>query len=325
MATAEGSTLLAFPGLQPGQAQLVRLPPLDSTSAAPSPPLAHNSAAAPFPSITIILAHTTHLSALSTNSVGSILATTSTKGTLVRIWEVERGFRCVRELRRGLDEARIFGVACSLDGGRVSVTSDKGTVHIWDLGSGDGHRREESSEYVSSRARARIMLTRCTESSKKTQLKLLQPYLPKYFSSEWSHSQFRLPAPAPTASRLPFSLSTASTLSGERSSTPTVEDDVCISTWIEVEIPLANPPEREAVKGKMREQPREVERPTRKESQVIALTRSGGWYRIAPQSENVMVGGRGEAGKTASFGLEKDTATDGVLLEHRKFGAKDGW
>lgn len=42
-------------------------------------------------------------------------------------------FRCVRELRRGLDEAKIFGVALRADGEAVAVTSDKGTIHIWDL------------------------------------------------------------------------------------------------------------------------------------------------------------------------------------------------
>lgn len=149
LATEEGSTLLAFPGLQPGQVQLVRLPPLDSTIAPLPPPPSHNPAAAPFPSVTVILAHTTHLSALSTNAAGSILATASTKGTLVRIWEVERGFRCIRELRRGLDEARIFGVSCSADGQKIAVTSDKGTVHIWDLRLPAGDRRkEETAEYV---------------------------------------------------------------------------------------------------------------------------------------------------------------------------------
>lgn len=145
LATEEGSTLLAFPGLQSGQVQLVRLPPLDSTVPSPPPLPSHDPAVAPFPSITIILAHTTPLSALSTNSAGSILATASTKGTLVRIWEMERSYRCVRELRRGLDEAKIFGVSCSVDGRKIAVTSDKGTVHIWDLRLQAGDRRKEEA------------------------------------------------------------------------------------------------------------------------------------------------------------------------------------
>jgi len=74
------------------------------------------------------------------------------------------------------------------------------------------------------------------------QFNILKPYLPKYFSSEWSHSQFRLPPPAPPASRLPFSLSQATEAGsagpgGSRSATPTVEDDVCICSWVEVDVP----------------------------------------------------------------------------------------
>lgn len=173
-------------------------------------------------------------------------------------------------------------------------------------------------------------------SSKKSQLKVLQPYLPKYFSSEWSHAQFRLPPPAAIASRLPFSLSTATTSAGgERASTPTLEDDVCISTWIEVEVPGGG---SEAAEGEMRKGTAREEKEnrqggrdrsaplhTRTESQIVAMTHSGGWYRISLATENSTRELSGTPAKSASFGLGKDSATECSLVEHRKFGAKDGW
>ena len=174
-------------------------------------------------------------------------------------------------------------------------------------------------------------------SSKKSQLKVLQPYLPKYFSSEWSHAQFRLPPPAAIASRLPFSLSTATTSAGgERAATPTLEDDVCVSTWIEVEVPSGRWEAEEGEMGKgtargeekvNRQGGRDRSAPlrTRTESQIVAMTHSGGWYRISLATEDPARELSGTPAKSASFGSGKDSATECSLVEHRKFGAKDGW
>ncbi|KAK4702982.1 hypothetical protein P7C70_g3229, partial [Phenoliferia sp. Uapishka_3] len=150
LATDEGSTLLAFPGRQPGQVQLVRLPPLDSRDSPLPPPPSHDPTTTPFPSVSIILAHTTSLSALSTTPSGSLIATASEKGTLVRIWDPNTS-HLVKELRRGTDSAEIFGISFRRDGGAVCVSSDKGTVHVWDLGTAREEKRKseiENAEYV---------------------------------------------------------------------------------------------------------------------------------------------------------------------------------
>lgn len=82
---------------------------------------------------TPIIAHNTALTSLSLPPSGRLLATTSARGTLVRIWDTASG-KLVKELRRGTDKAEIYGVAFRPDEKEVCVWSDKGTVHIFSLG-----------------------------------------------------------------------------------------------------------------------------------------------------------------------------------------------
>lgn len=64
----------------------------------------------------------------------------------MRAWNPETS-RLVKELRRGTDSADIFGTAFRNDGGALCVSSDKGTVHIWDLkSSSESDRRREDEE-----------------------------------------------------------------------------------------------------------------------------------------------------------------------------------
>lgn len=145
--------------------------------------------------------------------------------------------------------------------------------------------------------------------ARQKQFNILKPFLPRYFSSEWSHSQFRLPAPALPPSRLPFSHSSTSPEGPGGRSTPTVEDDVCRCAWIDYEVSTTK-----STKGKERLVPPE----SRVEAQIIALTNSGGWYRISL--------GPGDRSSGDSFGLGKDSTSDCRLEEYRRFGGdKDGW
>jgi WD40 repeat protein len=82
--------------------------------------------------VSIIVAHTSALTSLSIPPSGRLLATTSVKGTLVRIWDSVTG-KLVRELRRGTDKAEIYGVAFRPDEQELCVWSDKGTVHVFTL------------------------------------------------------------------------------------------------------------------------------------------------------------------------------------------------
>ncbi len=117
-----------------GHVQLVHLPPCvppkpkgppsDVPQKPPPPPTKHP--------VSIIAAHTSALTTLTLPPSGRLLATTSSRGTLVRIWDSLTG-KLVRELRRGTDKADIFGVAFRPDEEELCVWSDKGTVHVFTL------------------------------------------------------------------------------------------------------------------------------------------------------------------------------------------------
>lgn len=167
---------------------------------------------------------------------------------------------------------------------------------------------------------------------------MLKPYLPKYFSSEWSHSQFRLPPPGPASSRLPFSLSTPSHSSAQSGTAPTIEDDICTCAWIDLPR-RADPAPTGAGTG-----PSELS--DLSESQLVVITRSGGWFRIAfdavdsdsgttataasaPASDRKGKGkaseGRAAPPKEGVIGLDKDSTSDCRVAEYQRYGQKDDW
>ena len=135
MATAPYSTLLTIAGRQIGHVQLIHLPPcpLPALTGPPSY-LPRQKPPPPLPKhpVSIIAAHTSALTTLSMPPSGRLLATTSTRGTLVRVWDSTSG-RLVKEFRRGTDKADIYGVAFRPDEQELCVWSDKGTVHVFTL------------------------------------------------------------------------------------------------------------------------------------------------------------------------------------------------
>ena len=135
ISTAAYSTLLAIPGRQMGHVQLIHLPPcrppIPKGPPASVPPQKPPTAPTKHP-VSIIAAHTTSLTTLTLPPSGRLLATTSSRGTLVRIWDAHSG-KLVKELRRGSDKADIFGVAFRPDEQELCVWSDKGTVHVFTL------------------------------------------------------------------------------------------------------------------------------------------------------------------------------------------------
>ena len=106
-----GSKVIAFPGRTPGQVQLVEI----STG-----------------NVSILPAHSTPLKAMDLSPNGEILATASEAGTLIRVFST---INCARmgELRRGVDHALIYSIAISPSNDLIAVTSDKATLHIFDL------------------------------------------------------------------------------------------------------------------------------------------------------------------------------------------------
>ncbi|KAK0468336.1 WD40-repeat-containing domain protein [Desarmillaria tabescens] len=295
LATAAYSTLLAIPGRQMGHVQLVHLPPCvppkpkgppsDVPQKPPPPPTKHP--------VSIIAAHTSALTTLTLPPSGRLLATTSSRGTLVRIWDSHTG-KLVRELRRGTDKADIFGVAFRPDEEELCVWSDKGTVHVFTLVLSSVSNRQSSFSPLTN----------------------FLP-LPKYFESEWSYAQYRIPT---QSSHISLSSTSA------RSPTADVPDEErCVVGWIE--------------------------------GRSVALTYTGGWYRLSlpslghselstptgssayhatgsppkpssmtrQRTPSVSSVGRSEKGKEKEKDKEGKEKRDCILREFRRYGRWDGW
>ncbi|KAJ7047486.1 SVP1-like protein 2 [Mycena alexandri] len=307
LASGTYATLLAIPGRQMGHVQLIHLPPcIPPTPLGPpssSPPRKPPPPPTKHP-VAIIAAHETALTTLSVPPSGRLLATTSSRGTLVRTWDTISG-KLVREFRRGTDKAEIFGVAFRPDERELCVWSDKGTVHVFNLVvSGASNRQSTLSPLVS-----------------------YLP-LPKYFESEWSYAQYRIPAQSSHISLSQTSI---------RSPTAEVDEERCVVGWIEA-------PDENLSSGPV-------------EYQLVALTYAGGWYRLSlPNASSSKAkaasthAGSSSSPKPTSMprqrtssgssvlsrfdkgkGKEKEKK-DGekqsrkcVLEEYRRFGRWDGW
>lgn len=137
-----------------------------------------------------VSAHDSPLSCLELSLDGSILATASERGTLIRVWNTSTG-NLLQELRRGLDTAVIFSISLSRNCDYLAVSSDKGTVHIFALRCFTPSSITES-EISDSAKQGVITAGGQNQSSMFASIKNFVP-LPNYFHSEWSLAQFRLP------------------------------------------------------------------------------------------------------------------------------------
>ncbi|KAM1525944.1 hypothetical protein ACFX10_010343 [Malus domestica] len=136
-----------------------------------------------------IVAHDSALSCLGLTQDGRLLATASSKGTLIRIFNALDG-SLLQEVRRGAERAEIFSLAFSSGAQWLAASSDKGTVHVFsvkvDSGSLGGERSSSSSEssHPSPLGISSLSFMKGLPFS---------GVLPKYFSSEWSVAKYHLP------------------------------------------------------------------------------------------------------------------------------------
>lgn len=82
---------------------------------------------------TMIPAHDSPLAAISFSSTGTLIATASEKGTVIRVFRVSDGTR-LHEFRRGVKRyAKIYSLAFSADSMFLAASSNTETVHIFRL------------------------------------------------------------------------------------------------------------------------------------------------------------------------------------------------
>lgn len=103
--------LLVLPAPSPGQVQIIPLPAGSKR---------------------VFRAHASELRAIAVSEDGSVIATASTKGTLVRAFDTIT-LNQIGEFRRGVDNAVTTGLAISPRNRWLACTSDKGTLHVFDM------------------------------------------------------------------------------------------------------------------------------------------------------------------------------------------------
>ncbi|DAA77208.1 TPA_exp: Uncharacterized protein A8136_6468 [Trichophyton benhamiae CBS 112371] len=155
-----GETHIAVPGRSAGQVQLIKL---DTGN------------------VSILPAHTSPLSAMTFSGDGAVLATASQTGTIIRLFATSNGAK-MAELRRGLDPAEIFSLAISPSNTLLAVTSDKATLHIFDI----PHARNGQE---TNNAPATAPLEESTNRGWGLISKL--PFLPRVFSDVYSFASAR--------------------------------------------------------------------------------------------------------------------------------------
>ncbi|KAM9771157.1 WD repeat domain phosphoinositide-interacting protein 4-like [Syngnathus typhle] len=147
--------LLVFPGHKCGSLQLA-----DLSNSKPG------TSSAPF----TINAHQSEIACLALNQPGSVAASASRKGTLIRLFDTSSRDKLV-ELRRGTDPATLYCLNFSHDSSFLCASSDKGTVHIFALKDTKLNRRS---------ALARVGK--------------VGPVIGQYVDSQWSLASFTVPA-----------------------------------------------------------------------------------------------------------------------------------
>lgn len=176
---------------------------------------------------TLIAAHETAIACFALNFDGTRLATASEKGTLIRIYDTLTG-QPLQEVRRGADKAQIYSIAFNSLSHWLAVSSDKGTVHIFNIKEAcapkdatthdnqqqEDHKAPDLSNMPSTAEQQSVALndgkvaqqmntTNNTQSASqshsivkqnpRSSLSFFKNFLPKYFSSEWSYAQYKVP------------------------------------------------------------------------------------------------------------------------------------
>ena len=192
------------------------------------------------------------------------------------------------------------------------------------------------SQYVKTRTQQIPFLSR-NRQSKLSSLTSFIP-IPKYFESEWSYAQFRIPTQS-------AHISLTQQAAARDANPDLAEEEKCTVGWIEA--PTTPTPHTAAPPAPS---------PATTDYQLIALTYTGGWYRLAlpnkkptsvpagsaqsnitssgsvrsgtarpPSVSSVTGGGRADKGKGVSRDSDRKEGRDCTLLEFRRFGSWDGW
>ncbi|KAL0489267.1 WD repeat domain phosphoinositide-interacting protein WDR45 [Acrasis kona] len=112
MCTDRRYSIMAYPGLEKGSVIVVNL--FEDSNVK-------------------INAHDYDIAFIALNHCGSLLATASGNGRLIKVFDASTGTK-MYELRRGSTDAVITSICFSRDDSRLCCFSENGTLHVWNLG-----------------------------------------------------------------------------------------------------------------------------------------------------------------------------------------------
>ena len=150
-----------------------------------------------------INAHDSNISFLSLSNDGNLLATSSERGTLIRIFSTFNG-EMIQELRRGAKTAQIYYITFDMNNKFLACSSSSGTVHIFSIYNLIKYLKEkgiidDKSNNLDKKESVDLTINPDKIEEPKNQKSFIGSIINvlkigiSYFESEWSFVQFRLP------------------------------------------------------------------------------------------------------------------------------------
>ena len=133
LSSSSDHSYLAYPS--PAPSALTSAPLTSPIPSAPPPPTTGDILLFDTLNLTalnVIQAHKAPIASLALNADGTLLATASEKGTVVRVFSVPDAKK-VAQFRRGSATARIYSINFNLASNLLAVSSDSTTIHIYRL------------------------------------------------------------------------------------------------------------------------------------------------------------------------------------------------
>lgn len=125
---------------------------------------------------------------------GKYVASSSTKGTIIRIFRTD-DLTCIQELRRGMDNATILSLNFNLSATMLGSSSDSGTVHIFKIDEYESNFQDQNLSLISGTSSGsgdgKNGKKKDAKGGNRKRLTFLRKAIP-YFKSEWSNSSIRV-------------------------------------------------------------------------------------------------------------------------------------
>ena len=109
---------------------------------------------------------------------------------MIRIFKSDDG-SLLQEVRRGVEKADIYSICFDAGSKFLACSSDRGTIHIFTLATAQKKYKEQYRDQLTSEEEKVEEVPKNQKSIWDKMTKIIP--LPKYFKSEWSFAQFRIP------------------------------------------------------------------------------------------------------------------------------------